>query len=663
MLLHQMLHGYSHGHNLLAASIILPYEEDMDMVFSQSDWDEYSAPIDEDRSYLTIYPLKKSGYLVVAKSWYADEMDRPGCVWTQSILVKLDEITQDFNFEELLQVFRRPEKDQYGIYRLPIVVKSADFSAPQLSATFNASTVGYLAEMLAKNVGGATFEVVDYSVEYQKLVLRLIQYLPIHMLKRVALCSGTLLQRKFEGRPFTLQFNPQSDKSLPKREKEDDIYDEMRYWGESIKDDSPSIFKLTRLFSEDIGEDYDRLTASIKLIYLLVIAYQEGKKVKMEQILDIILTAFPSKNEGTTVKINFLRQSVTKVFCSESHLIYLLCTILAEDAFDFESMEFDERVEFLHRDFKAEYEELIIRLLQREKLSKKGQEVLRNGIRCLSDDALRNLSHDSWTTYIDIIKNYEGLMTEHPVWIEFDRNRFVEVYQEFSQKERPSFDKKEEIVRKLIEYDIDFARDANLVFYSRQENIISVIWDYYNNSGKSRIAGGVNIITEKRKGDFLNWINGQFSFSNLVNQYVVQSVPSVSYWVKEKGSQIWMGWANALNRSKVITAGVDTDYYSFLFILSFNWQDANAVNYLKISFNKLHFVFSTGYEDKQVWQPIKSFLYGFWWWEYWDKCRMLRVGVVRYLISIGKTLDLLDDFCETEALRKEMREIWKKEEK
>lgn len=663
MLLHQMLHGYSHGHNLLASSIILPYEEDMDTVFSQSDWDEYTDPIGEDTSYLTIYPLKKSGYLVVAKSWYADEMDRPGCVWTQSILVKLDEITQDFNFEELLQVFRRPEKDQYGVYRLPIVVKSADFSAPQLSATFNASTVGYLAEMLAKNIGGATFEVVEHSVEYQKLVLRLIQYLPIHMLKRVALCSGTLLQRKFEGRPFTLQFNPQSDRALPKREKEGDINGIMRYWGVSIRDDSRSIFKLIRLFSEDIGEDYDRLMASIKLIYLLVMAYQEGKEVKMEQIFDIILTAFPSKNEGTTIKENFLRQSVTKVFCSESHLIYLLCTIIAEDAFDFESIEFDERVKLLQRDFKTEYEELIIRLLQKEKLSQKGQEVLRNGIRCLNDDSLRYLSQDSWAIYVDIIKTYEELMTEHPVWIEFDRNRFVEVYQEFSKKERPSFDKKEEIVKKLLEYDIDFSRDANLDIYSQRGNIISVIWDYYNNSRKSRIVGGANIITEKRKGDYLNWINGQYSFSYLVNQYVVQSVFPESYLVKEKGSQIWTAWANALDRSRVITAGADTDYYSFLFILSFNWQDANAINYLKISFNKLHFVFSTGYEDKQVWQPIKSFLYGFWWWEYWDKCKMLRVGVVRYLISIGKPMNLLDDFCETDALRKEMREIWKKEEK
>lgn len=662
MLLHQMLHGYSHGHNLLAASIILPYEEDMDMVFSQSDWDEYSAPIDEDSSYLTIYPLKKSGYLVVAKSWYADEMDRPGCVWTQSILVKLDEITQDFNFEELLQVFRRPEKDQYGIYRLPIVVKSADFSAPQLSATFNASTVGYLAEMLAKNMGGATFEVVEHSVEYQKLVLRLIQYLPIHMLKRVALCSGTLLQRKFEGRPFTLQFNPQSDRSLPKKDTDSETSSDIRYWGESIKEDSRSIFKLIRLFSDDIGEDYERLTASIKLIYLLVMAYQEGKEVKMEQILDIILMAFPTKNDGTTVKSNFLRQSVTKIFCPESYFIYLMCTILADEAFDYEQLELDDRVEKLRLDHKSEYDELIIGLLQKDELSRKGQEVLKNGINGVSDDALRNLSIESWGTYVDVIKNHEELMTEHPVWIEFDKKRFVEIYQVFSQEKRFSFDKPEEVVRKLLEYDIDFAHDANLEFYSQQENVISVIWDYYNNSGKSNIARGVYRITELRKDDFLVWISGQHSFSSIVNNYLIHCIPSESYWVQSKGSQIWIEWANALNRSRVITTGIDTEYYTFLFILSFNWQDSNAINYLKISFNRLHFVFSIGYEDKQVWQPIKSFLYGFWWWEYWDKCKMLRVGVVRYLISIGKTKDILDNFCETGSLRKEMIEIWKKEE-
>ena len=632
------------------------------MVFSQSDWDEYSDPIGEDSSYLTIYPLRKSGYLVVAKSWYADEMDRPGCVWTQSLLVKVNEIAQDFNFEELLQVFRRPEKDQYGIYRLPIVIESADFSAPKLSTTFNSEMLGYLAEMLAKNSNWATFEVVDHSVEYQKLVLRLIQYMPIHMLNRVTLCSGSLLQRKFEGRPFTLQFNPQSDRSLPKKVTDSEINSDIRYWGESIKEDSRSIFKLIRLFSDDIGEDYERLTASIKLIYLLVMAYQEGKEVKMEQILDIILMAFPTKNDGTTVKSNFLRQSVTKIFCSESYFIYLMCTILTDEALDYELLGLDDRVEKLRLDHKSEYDELIIGLLQKYELSRKGQEVLKNGINGLSDDALRNLSIENWGAYVDVIKNHEELMIEHPVWIEFDKKRFVEIYQVYSQEKRFSFDKQEEVVRKLLEYDIDFAHDANLEIYSQQENVISVIWDYYNNSGNSIIARGVNRITEMRKDDFLVWISGQHRFSSIVNNYLIHCIPSESSWVQSKGSQIWIEWANALNRSRVITTGIDTAYYTFLFVLSFNWQDSNAINYLKISFNRLHFVFSTGYEDKQVWQPIKSFLYGFWWWEYWDKCKMLRVGVVRYLISIGKTKDILDNFCETGSLRKEMMEIWKKEE-
>ena len=81
-----MLHGYNQGHNLIQGSIVLPSSEDMDCMATLSDWSEYINPQDE-ADYITIYPLKNSEYYVISKTWYANEMKRPGCVWTHSLLI------------------------------------------------------------------------------------------------------------------------------------------------------------------------------------------------------------------------------------------------------------------------------------------------------------------------------------------------------------------------------------------------------------------------------------------------------------------------------------------------------------------------------------------------------------------------------------------------
>lgn len=89
--LHQMLHGYKLGHNYVQGSIYLPSSYDMDKIATLSDWSEF-VDTGGERDYITAYPLFESPYYVIAKSWYADEMRRPGCVWTHSLLIQRDDL-------------------------------------------------------------------------------------------------------------------------------------------------------------------------------------------------------------------------------------------------------------------------------------------------------------------------------------------------------------------------------------------------------------------------------------------------------------------------------------------------------------------------------------------------------------------------------------------
>ncbi len=116
----QTLHGYFNGHHLLESSLLLSDESKrkMDMLSDFS-----NAEISEEfDSYYTGYFLEKEKLIVFAKTWYANEMIRPGCVWTHSMLIRLDDL--DFcacNVNLLLSLFIRPNKEEsVDVYATPI---------------------------------------------------------------------------------------------------------------------------------------------------------------------------------------------------------------------------------------------------------------------------------------------------------------------------------------------------------------------------------------------------------------------------------------------------------------------------------------------------------------------------------------------------------------
>src|SRR5260370_308627 len=103
---HQAIHGYRDGHRLLSSSTTLSAEAARTMlVLSDMSGPSMQPGFDE---YLTGYPLPGLDLFVFAKTWYAAEMQRPGCVWTHSLLIPRLQISQVAT-ACLLEKFRRPQ--------------------------------------------------------------------------------------------------------------------------------------------------------------------------------------------------------------------------------------------------------------------------------------------------------------------------------------------------------------------------------------------------------------------------------------------------------------------------------------------------------------------------------------------------------------------------
>lgn len=100
---HQQIHGYRKGHQLLSASLELD-PRDQDAVDSLSDLTGVLFPGQLFDPYLTTYPLPSRSYYVVARTFQDREAPRSGCVLTRSLFVPMDKWVELNSVEWLLAI-------------------------------------------------------------------------------------------------------------------------------------------------------------------------------------------------------------------------------------------------------------------------------------------------------------------------------------------------------------------------------------------------------------------------------------------------------------------------------------------------------------------------------------------------------------------------------
>lgn len=115
----QCVHGYDHGHKMLSSSLQLP-KETLNMLLKMSDasisgFSASSSP------YITGYPLNEIGAYALSKTWPAPELERPGCVWTQTIIIDYSDLAQIMNLSLLLDLFEKPSRNSLNNFSRSII--------------------------------------------------------------------------------------------------------------------------------------------------------------------------------------------------------------------------------------------------------------------------------------------------------------------------------------------------------------------------------------------------------------------------------------------------------------------------------------------------------------------------------------------------------------
>jgi hypothetical protein len=340
--LNQVLHGYRNGHQLLASSCELKAETKRLLLF-QSD---LSGPLSTKNfdTYITGYPIKEEGLYAFAKSWYAYEMQRPGCVWTQTLLINFSDIGKFVDFSMLLNFFSRPEilsfKEEDYSNQLEVDIKQSYIDL----GTDDIAKKSRIAKLLYNYPQEPIFISSHSSTSWDRIVISLWNDQWPRLRRNFSYCTGALDIKEINGKLFDLQIIPEENTyTLSIRQRNlADIY----------KAEIDNFYIFSELnFSNDlrkflwlVGSDIPGTRANyLKLI--TIYSVHKNEYVSLSELIGVVSMYFPKQNEAKTIKkLFFGRKSILLDKFKEIDLIKTLIRSKNFDSINTEELEINQRL-------------------------------------------------------------------------------------------------------------------------------------------------------------------------------------------------------------------------------------------------------------------------------------------------------------------------------
>lgn len=203
MTVHQALWGYSNGHHLLSSSATLSASS-RKLLETLTDLSGSDASNAFD-GYLTGCFLPSDEYYALSKTWLAPEMERPGCVWTHTILLETGAAAH-WNRLDFDNLFCRPQQSEASCqvhYSIPLSLNTVPLS-PTTQAVADALALFSNLIRYSEPFLMSTSDVERWNTALETLLI----LAGPRFFQDVSFCTGSLSNRKLKGKPLTLQVVP-----------------------------------------------------------------------------------------------------------------------------------------------------------------------------------------------------------------------------------------------------------------------------------------------------------------------------------------------------------------------------------------------------------------------------------------------------------------------
>lgn len=660
MIIEQTLYGYNKGHGLLASSFPVRPNNDSSLMSVLSDWTGFRNELGED-SYMTFYPLSNGEKYAFAKTWYADEMERPGCVWTHTLIVDLKDMDRNFDFRVLNDYFRRPQKDEYDFYQHKIEIDNFEtrYSNVVFSMFDDTSLLVLYLLLLGNNKNLFIYMDKDQRA-YVALCFYLLQYLPLDILKWVSMSTGSISRRKLGSEEFSIQFTDNitniSLSNAPWNGKiaKENFTNGLLYIFEQSKKENDTFPSLIRLFREDIKDEKEKLFAFAMLMKELDTALNEkvgGKEYA--NVLSLLEEYFPKQNEGIRLKSNFLSEKISSLYGTEEDYLFQIAS-LKNDSFLYpEETQFESRLMELDKDDHASYIDLITKIAALAHPNDTACKALLYAINNMEEQELLNLIDKEWEKLLPFLSSNDRFF-ESGMWLKFSNDKFNTIFLLFSQKLFDKFIYWDGLLNKAIDAETLVSEDVSKKIIEKAKDAVSIIFEAANSGSHHFVSPSLLQACLLKKQDIFIWMNSQETINERVERFLLYKIEPNDYDLKSNSSSVWKAFLNQDNENKNI------DFYIYLYILAHNWHDVIAIEMLKHSFYHIYIALSKNQLDEKYWNRISCFTSISYFIDKWDKCKILSRGLVDYLKNASVDIRVLKEFTPNKKINERLVRYWKK---
>lgn len=356
--IHQVLHGYSEGHRLLSASLRLPRTDEHEMLVLS----DLSGPavVPGYSDYLTGYAIASGKYYVLARTWYAPEMKRPGCVWTHSMIIAAADLGRMLSVSPLRGLFRRPTgDDDFATYASPLEVELNTTQRSLGISNLNPRQYGLVA---------AVYEAADQpvyfpsesSAEIETVLLAVWEQQWPRLRRAFQFSTGSIADRNSSSRSFDVQAVPISmanrlanrPRALVVPIESSDTSVDSAPWLRAVTADlrEPDVEGL-RTFLRDYAADTTEPRFAFKpLVETFLWLRSEPMSNSVHGLIANVVRAFPEPSTGVLLKELVLKPHLTAAASGsvddiEGWMLESLAHYPTNDAFQQERLRLSERAD------------------------------------------------------------------------------------------------------------------------------------------------------------------------------------------------------------------------------------------------------------------------------------------------------------------------------